>query len=96
MRHYKDRYLRKISHGISVAYLVVAMLWGISTYTLQKNRNELKKDFNEGEISKEEFLQQSMEFSKDEEKVFKSLFLSFCSINVSDIAFAFLTKDKEF
>ena len=58
MKKYKDRYLRKISNSISVAYLFIAILWGIATFSFQNAREELNEDFMEGEISKEEYLQE--------------------------------------
>ena len=96
MKKYNDRHLRKISHAITIAYLLFAILWGISAYSFYTDRKELKEDYSQGEISREEFLKQSMDFSEKEEKVFKSLFIGFSSVTAGDIAFAFLTKDKEF
>ena len=96
MKKYKDRYLRKISNSIRVAYLFIAILWGIATFSFQNEREELDEDFIEGEISKKEYLQECMKFSEDEENLFKTLFTYLGVVAVSDVVFSLLTKDKEF
>lgn len=95
MKKYKDRFLRKISKAINVAYLFVAILWGLATCTFLKDRAELKDDFNSGELTHEEFIQKGMEFSQKEERVFGLLTTAFAVNTVADIAFCFSTKGKD-
>lgn len=96
MKKFKDRYLRKLSHVFDVAYLFTAIIWGIATFSFQNDRADLKEEYNLGEISKEEYLDESMKFSQKEEDFFKGLFVSLSTITVADLAFQFATKDKDY
>ena len=95
MKKYKDRFLRKISKAISVAYLIVAILWGLATYSFLNEREELREDLEGGELTREEFLEKSMEFSEREEKMFGLLTAAFAVNTVSDFALYFATKGKD-
>ena len=95
MKKYKDRFLRKISNAINVAYLFVAILWGLSTYIFSNDRAELKVDFETGEMTHEEFIDKSKEFSQKEEKMFGFLFSALAINTASDMALYFGTKGKD-
>ena len=95
MKKYKDRHLRKISHVIGVAYLIIAILWGVSTFHFTKQREALKENFDSGEIELDEFLEESMKFSEKEEKMFGLLYCSLAVNTISDFALYFGTKGKD-
>lgn len=95
MNKYQDRHLQKINNAINIAYLTTAILWGVATCSFTLDRKELNQDYASGEISKEEFLQQSKEFSLKEESFFKDLAISLGVIFTSDVSFELLTRDKE-
>ena len=96
MKKYKNRYLRKISNAINIAYLSTAILWGYATYYFCEDWEELKQDYLYGEISQEEYLSESKKFTEKEEEVFKMLSIGFGSIFTSDVLFTIFFDEKEF
>ena len=95
MKKYKDRFLRKISTAINVTYLITAIMWGLGTFSFANSRAELKEDYEEGEMSQEEFIEENMEFTKKEEKFFGMLSTVAAVDLAADVAFYFGTKDKD-
>ena len=95
MKKYKDRYLRKISRAIGVVYLLTAISWGFSACSFTNQRNELKEDFNSGELTREEYLQECMKFSEKEEDMFFFLTSVFVGNTAVDLAFHFATRNKD-
>lgn len=95
MKQYKNRYLRKISNAINVAYLSTAILWGFATFNFSNGRAQLNKTYSNGELSREEYLAESMKFTEQEKDVFSKLSLGLLVTFGCDVTMLAATFDKE-
>ena len=95
MKKYKNRHIRRIVKGIKIAYLSSAILWGLATCSFSSDRTELKEDYSNGEISKEEYITQGKQFTEDEETVFKAIAIGFGITFVSDVVLTLAGGDDE-
>lgn len=95
MRKYSKRHLRRISKIINIAYLTTAILWGLSTCSSNSHRQELKNEYTNGEVSKENYIAQSMKFSEEEENLFKAIGIGFGITFVSDVILTMVGGDDE-
>ena len=85
MKKYKDRIIRKVSKAINIAYLSTAILWGSATIGFSIQRDYLKDKYTNNEITHEEYLDKSMEFSDKEQFIFKSLTTSLVTTFLADL-----------
>lgn len=87
--------LRRISKGITIAYLSTAMLWCVMGCSCHINRERLKDKYRDGNISHEYYISKSMEFSKKEESIFKAIGIGFGLTFISDVACEIVEFGKE-
>lgn len=95
MKKYKNRHIRRIVKGIKIAYLTTSILWGLSTCSSNSHRQELKNEYANGEVSKENYIAQSMKFSEKEENLFKAIGIGFGITFVSDVILTMVGGDDE-
>lgn len=95
MNKYKDRHLKRMIKAVNIAYLTTAILWGTATLGFSIERQNLKEDYSNNEITREEFLEKSMEFTDTEEIVFGTLTMALSTIFLTDLALKFPEIESE-
>ena len=96
MKSYKYRNWRKISKIVSIAYLTTAICWGIAGCGYHIQREQLKDEYRDGDISHQQYITKSREFGEKEENIFKCLGIGFGLTFATDMACMIAGKDKEY
>jgi hypothetical protein len=96
MKKYKYRYLKKISTGITIAYLSTAILCGFVGCGSYLEKENLKEKYLNGNISHQHYLSEITEFNEREEQIFKLLGVGFGITFVTDVSFGIISRDKEY
>ena len=96
MKKYKDRHLRIILKAISFCCICTAIAFGACVFICQRHRAKMREEFKLGEITHEEYIRRSIEFSDTEEKVFLGIVSGFGVTYVADVAFEIANSGKEY
>ena len=96
MKKYKDRYLKKISAGITIAYLSSAIICGAIGCTSSIKKDNLKEKYLDGDISHEYYISKVTEFNDREEKIFRFLGIGFGLTFITDVSFGIASINKEY
>ena len=95
MKKYKNIILKKISTALNIAYITTVVLWSTATFSFSLQRQDLKEDYKNNELTREEYLEKCKEFSQKEEGVFKTLTATLMGTFATDCVVSFVENEQE-